>query len=172
MRVWILPLAAILICAAVPAVAQTVTEPREPAPQQSQDGTPSQTQEGSARVASSRYSFTRVENGFLRLDSENGQVSYCSAQSAGWTCQAVPEERAAFETEIARLQNEVASLKKEIAALKEPLPPRPPADLKPRGDKSEDLTIKLPTQEELARVRAFIEETWRRLVDMVMMRKD
>lgn len=174
MRVRILPLAAILLCAAVPAMAQNVTEPREPAPQQdrgpapSQDRTPGQAQESAPRVTPSRYTFTRVENGFLRFDGENGQVSFCSAQSAGWTCQAVPEERAAFETEIARLQNEIAVLKKEIAALK---PPRPPAELTPNADKSDDLTIKLPTQEELARVRAFIEETWRRLVDMVMMRK-
>ena len=41
-----------------------------------------------------------------------GQVAFCSPHTVGWACQAVPEDRAALEKEIARLQDEVASLKK------------------------------------------------------------
>src|SRR5882672_7204448 len=62
-----------------------------------------------------RYAFNRVNDGFLRLDNVTGNVSYCGPTSVGWACQAVPEDRAALETEIARLQDEVASLKQAVA---------------------------------------------------------
>src|SRR5262252_6143830 len=78
-----------------------------------------------------RYSFNRVDDGFLRLDNVSGQVSYCRAHAVGWACEVVPEDRAALEKEIVRLQDEVAGLKAKVASLQEPPPPRPPADLSP-----------------------------------------
>ena len=60
-----------------------------------------------------RFSFSRVETGLLRLDKQTGQVAFCRSHSAGWACEAVPEDRAALEKEIARLQDEVAGLKRE-----------------------------------------------------------
>jgi cell division protein FtsB len=126
----------------------------------------------------SRYSFNRVDNGFLRLDHATGQIAYCSAHTVGWACQAVPEDRAALESEIARLQDEVAALKKEVAALREPPPPRPPAPIPPpAAAPDKNGALKLPSQEDIDRARAYIVETWRRLVDMInqiqqdMMRK-
>ena len=89
--------------------------------------------------------------------------------------QAPAVERAGLETEIATLRKEiaslkddVASLKKEIAILKEPPPPRPTADLTPSPDKGGNLSIKLPTQQDIARAREYLEEAWRRLVEMVV----
>src|ERR1700687_5033424 len=72
-----------------------------------------QAQDGAPPNAPSRYAFNRVNDGFLRLDNQSGQVAFCSPHAAGWACQAVPEDRAALEKEIERLQDEVASLKKE-----------------------------------------------------------
>lgn len=121
----------------------------------------------------SRFSFERSKDGFLRLDRETGQVAYCSGRAVGWACEAVPEERTALEKEIARLQDEVAGLRREIAALREPPPPpRPPAELVPRppekdSDKSGDLTIKLPTQEDIDRATAALQRAWERVVDMI-----
>jgi len=204
-------------CFAVPLAAQTVINvegqnsvaPAAPeqdkAPSQQQPSTP----ESAPPIPPGRFAFTRIGDGFLRLDTDSGQVAYCNAQGRGWTCQATSESQPALDiaklqddvtalktlkddiaglqsgiaavknlqTEIARLQEEVASLKKEIVALKEPPPPRPPADLAAPADKSDERTIKLPTREDLAWARAFIEDTWRRLVEMIntvqkdMMRK-
>lgn len=137
------------------------SNPLPPVIVQPQESSPSPQQ------PAARFSFNRVESGFLRLDSENGEVAFCSAQNAAWACQAVSIDRSRPEAEIARLRDEVAELRKEIAALKEPPPPRPPADLTPPSDKSADVIIKLPTQEDVARVRDFMEETWRRLVEMI-----
>lgn len=112
-----------------------------------------------------RYSFNRVDDGFLRLDNSSGQVAFCSPHTVGWACQAVPEDRAALEKEIARLADEVTSLKTEIAGLRAPLPPpRPPADLTPapKSDEAKQL------REDIDRARVAIENAWRRLVDMIM----
>jgi hypothetical protein len=142
MRISLLALA--LACAAAPALAQSDAPPTVP----------------------SRYSFNRVDDGFLRLDSQSGEIAFCGPRTVGWACQAVPEDRAALEKEIARLQDEVAGLKTEIAALRAPPPPPPPpAELTPPADKSED-AAKL--REDLARARAAIEHAWRRLVDMIV----
>jgi hypothetical protein len=108
-----------------------------------------------------RYSFQRVDDGFLRLDNVSGQVSYCSAHAVGWACQAVPEDRAALEKEIARLQEQVASLTSQLATLREP---RPPADMAPapKSDEAKQL------REDLERARVAIENAWRRLVEMLV----
>jgi hypothetical protein len=66
--------------------------------------------------ADSRYTFHRVDDGYVRLDGRTGQVSMCAQRSVGWACQAIPDERAALEAEIARLQGESAALKKELIA--------------------------------------------------------
>jgi len=114
-----------------------------------------------------RYSFNRVDDGFLRLDNSSGQVAFCGPHAVGWACQAVPEDRAALEKEIARLQDEVASLKTEIAALREPPPPpRPPADLTPPSTGKSDDAKQL--REDIERARAAFENAWRRLVDIIV----
>ena len=111
-----------------------------------------------------RYMFNRVQDGFLRLDSRTGQVSLCTRQSAGWTCRAAPDERAAFESEIGRLQSENGALKKELVARGLPLPNGmnavPPAS---KGG----LDLKPPNDSEIDRVMTYMEKIWRRLVEMM-----
>src|SRR6266700_259989 len=90
----------------------------------------------------SRFSFYRAEDGYLRLDGRTGQVSLCTRRPAGWLCQALPEERAAFDAEVARLQGENAALKKEVLAHDLPLPAGiradpPPAAGQPRAAPSD-----------------------------------
>jgi hypothetical protein len=196
MRILMPALTLMLTVAATAAPAQTVIgiddQKLERAPGQDQKPIQAEEQTSNRRMENlpasppSRFSFNRVENGFLRLDNSTGEVAYCG-QAAGWTCQVVPVAGASnvesekkdlsvldgLRAEIARLQEDIAALKKEIAALKEPPPPRPPADLTPPSDKAPDVAIKLPSPEEMARAREFIESTWRRLVEMIVtMQKD
>ena len=174
---------------AMPAPSQDAAKPAAPS---SQAGTPAapkaQAQTPAAPAPppqgappqpppANRYSFQRVDDGFLRFDHVSGHVGYCSARSGSWACQAVPENRAALDNEVARLQETVAALQKEVEALREPPPPRPPALIPPPAAKpgagppaatpDKNGGIKLPSDEDIARARAYIEETWRRLVDMI-----
>ncbi len=157
--------AALLACG--PLRAQTPAADVPPAVTQD-TAPPVATQDAAPPAATGRFIFSRVDGGILRLDSLSGQVALCSQRSAGWTCQAVAEERAAFDSEVARLKAEVDSLKTEIAALRAPaVPPRPPAELSPPGSDSKSSGLKLPTDEDLKWARAVIEKVWRQFVDMV-----
>jgi hypothetical protein len=113
----------------------------------------------------SRYTFHRAGDGYLRLDGRTGQVSICDRRAAGWTCQMVPDERAALESEIARLQGENVALKKELLARNLPLPEAVKPD--PPATKPEDPRLQLPSDAELNKMMAFIEKAWRRLIDMI-----
>ncbi len=124
--------------------------------------TPATAEESQPTNPPPRYSFNRVDDGFLRLDNVSGQVSYCRPHVVGWACEAVPEDRAALEKEIARLQDEVAGLKSKLTALQEPPPPRPPAEVGPPSEDAKRL------RQDLERARSAIENAWRRLVDMLI----
>jgi hypothetical protein len=108
-----------------------------------------------------RFVFNPVAEGSLRLDTRTGQVSLCSKRAAGWTCQTVPDERAALEGEIARLQSENAQLKKEMIARAVPLPGTTKSEPKPQ------LELKLPSEADVDRLMTFMERIWRRLIEMV-----
>lgn len=116
-----------------------------------------------------RYSFSRVDDGYLRLDGRTGQVSICAPRQVGWACQAVADERAALEAEIARLQAESATLKKELMAHNLPLPgtvrPEPPSA---KPDKPVEPRLELPSDADLNKVMSFVEKVWRRLVEMIV----
>jgi hypothetical protein len=126
----------------------------------------------SAPTDESRYSFYRVQDGFVRLDSRTGQVAQCGWAASGWSCQVAPNERSALESEIGRLQGENAALKKELLArgialpggAKSEPPPSKGAD-KPAEPPPE---AKMPTDTELDRAMAFMEKIWRRLVEMMV----
>ena len=130
-----------------------------------------------------RYALAPVADGVLRLDTRTGAVSTCSNTGAGWACYAVPDERAAFDTEIGRLQADNEKLKAELAAreptvtgkIDEPLPKTD--SLKKEEPKVADgerkIEIPLPSDRDMDRVMSFFEQAWRRLVEMAnRMQKD
>jgi hypothetical protein len=112
-----------------------------------------------------RYSLNKVQGGFVRLDTQSGQVSLCSERSVGWTCQAVPEDRAVLENEIGRLRSENAALKKDILshglALPTGIMPEPPA----AG--GAEVILRLPDNADVDRAMAYVGRIWQRFVDAV-----
>lgn len=69
-----------------------------------------------------RYSYNRVDNGFLRLDMRSGEVSLCSPAAGRWSCEPVPDVRRALGNDIERLELENAALKKALLDHGLPLP--------------------------------------------------
>jgi hypothetical protein len=111
----------------------------------------------------SRFTFFRADAGYLRLDGRTGQVSLCTRREVGWLCQALPEERAAFEAEIGRLQADNAALKKLALAHDLPLPAgiAPPSPAPATGPHP-------PADHEVNQIMGVIENVWRRLVAMIV----
>jgi len=60
----------------------------------------------------SRYTLTpSAGGGYVRLDTQTGQVSECTGTPANLICKSTPDERAAMQAEIDRLQKQVDDLK-------------------------------------------------------------
>jgi len=130
-----------------------------------------------------RYALSPVTYGVIRLDTRTGDVSTCANTGIGWACYAVPDERAALDAEIGRLQADNEKLKAELAAreptiagkIDEPLPKtdslKKPEPKVAEGERK--IEIPLPSDRDMDRVMSFLEQTWRRLVEMAnRMQKD
>jgi hypothetical protein len=137
-----------------------------------------------------RYALSPVTDGVIRLDTRTGAVSTCSNTGTGWACYSVPDERAALDAEIGRLQADNEISKTELEKLKTELAAREPVvtgkidealpktdSLKKAEPKVADgerkIEIPLPSDRDMDRVMSFLEQAWRRLVEMAnRMQKD
>ena len=137
-----------------------------------------------------RYALSPIPDGVIRLDTRSGAVSTCSNSGSGWACYVVPDERAAYDAEIGRLQAENEKSKAEEERLKAELASRAPAaesktdealpksdslkKAEPKAVESErKIEIPLPSDRDMDRVMSFLEQAWRRLVEMAnRMQKD
>jgi hypothetical protein len=130
-----------------------------------------------------RYALSPVDDGVVRLDTRTGAVSTCNNTGNGWTCYAAPDERAALDAEIGRLQADNEKLKAQLAAreptvagkIDEPLPKtdslKKPEPKVAEGERK--IEIPLPSDRDVDRVMSFLEQAWRRLVEMAnRMQKD
>ena len=130
-----------------------------------------------------RYALSPVADGVIRLDTRTGAVSTCTNTGTGWACYLLPDERAALDAEIGRLQADNEKLKAELAA-REPTvtgkidEPMPKTDslkkAEPKVVEGErKIEIPLPSDRDMDRVMSFLEQAWRRLVEMAnRMQKD
>ncbi len=115
--------------------------------------------------AGSRYTFNKTTDGVVRLDTQTGQVALCTQRTVGWACQMAPEDRAAFESEIARLRGENAALKQSLLSHDLPLPTGMMPE--PSVGHGNDITIHLPSDTDIDRVVAYVDRVWRNFVDAV-----
>jgi hypothetical protein len=116
-------------------------------------------------TANGRYCLTRIDGGWLRLDTQTGAVSTCTQTGAALTCRAAADERAALEAEIARLQKGNAALKQELVRRGIALPDgmaQGPA-VKPE----DDTALRLPSDADIDRVMTVIEKVWKRMMDLM-----
>jgi len=136
------------------------------------------------------YALSPIPDGVIRLDTRSGAVSTCNNAGAGWACYSMPDERAALDAEIGRLQAENEKSKAELQKLKAELTSPAPADegktaeALPKSDSlrkadpkaaegERKIEIPLPSDRDMDRVMSFLEQAWRRLVEMASrMQKD
>jgi hypothetical protein len=121
--------------------------------------------EGTPDTNGGRYTLNKVTDGFVRLDTQTGEVALCSQRTVGWACQVAPEDRAAYESDIARLRGENAALKQALLSHGLPLPSG--ATPEPSGTHDNDITIRLPDNADIDRAVAYVGRLWNRFVDAV-----
>jgi hypothetical protein len=136
-----------------------------------------------------RYALSPVADGVVRLDTRTGAVATCNDTGTGWACYATPDERAALDAEIGRLQADNEKLKAQLAAreptvsgkIDEPLPKsdslnktdslKKPEPKVAEGERK--IEIPLPSDRDMDRMMSFLEQAWRRLMEMASrMQKD
>jgi hypothetical protein len=147
-----------------PAREAPVTAPAAPP----QDASPAQSQDAPPPGPNSnRYTFHRIRDGFVRLDSQTGQMAQCGWNAAGWSCKAVPDERTALESEIARLQTANAALKKSLLSRGIDLPDGVRAESPAAKAPDPNSGSKGSAEGQLDRVMSYMEKVWRLLVEMM-----
>jgi hypothetical protein len=139
-----------VVCASAPAVARVALA-----------------DEAAPDTAGGRYVFEKQADGFIRLDTQTGEVALCSPKTVGWACEAVAEDRAVLENEIARLRTENAALKTEIVSHGLPLPTGVVAEPLAQNDKPQNTgpAIHLPSDADIDRMVALVDHAWHRLVE-------
>jgi hypothetical protein len=115
--------------------------------------------------ATPRFRFSQVGEQFVRLDRQSGQVSVCSAGSGGWTCDVVPEQRAAIEKEIARLRDENTKLNTDLATCRAQHPG--PTKTEPPAAQNGNGTPQQVGSSRLQRVAAAAGKVWRRVIETI-----
>jgi hypothetical protein len=185
---------AVILAAAMalppPALAQGNQEnspqaPPVPAPAQSQQPQPQEAPSPPPQAPDDhRFTFHRIEGGFVRLDMRTGELASCAPKGTDWNCIPGGDERAALDREIAQLRRDNAILKNALLEHGGPLPdgmaPNPPArtgrwggdEPVPRPPQTVPPTASAPTpgtpqEEEVDRIMTAVEKGWRRLVEMV-----
>jgi hypothetical protein len=128
-------------------------------------GAPALADDALPDTAGGRFTFNKTADGVVRLDTKSGEVALCSQRAVGWACQAAPEDRAAFESEIDRLRRENAALKQSLLTRGLPLPSGMVAE--PPGARDNDITIRLPDNADIDRAMSYVDRLWRSFVDAV-----
>ncbi len=106
----------------------------------------------SATADEGRYQLEKSGDGYVRLDTQTGEMSICKQQNDQLVCRLAAEERAAFQDEIERLDAVLEDLQNRIANLE-------------KQDQSEKQ--KLPSTAEFERTLGFMEQFMRRFMDIL-----
>ena len=117
-------------------------------------------------LGDARYSFHKVQDGFLRLDTQTGEVALCGSQPVGWACVTAPEDRTVLENEIGRLRRDNAALKQELLAHGLTLPPGTEPEPPPTNEPQ--VVIRLPDSADVDRMVAMAGKLWRRFLDAIV----
>jgi hypothetical protein len=114
-------------------------------------GLPAQAQDTVTAVQSGRYTMEKSGDGFVRLDTRTGAVSYCGQKNGAWACEPVSDDRQALADEIQKLETENRLLRERVGELEAQ------KGAAPRTEKQPEL--KLPSDAEMNQLMTWF-ETW------------
>jgi hypothetical protein len=100
-----------------------------------------------------RYTLEQTEDGYVRLDTQTGEMSICKQNGAELVCRVAADERKALEDEIDRLAARLGDIEKRLTAL-ESSPYLKPGEL-------------LPSEEHIDRSLDTMEKFFRRFMEVM-----
>lgn len=109
---------------------------------------------GSAFAAEAqRYQMEKTDKGYVRMDTQTGEMSICEERDNQLVCKLAADERSALQDEIGRLQGEVKAIEERVAKLENSL--------------TQKLESTLPTEEEFEKTMGYMERFFRSFMGMV-----
>jgi hypothetical protein len=102
-----------------------------------------------AQAQEQRFTIQQTDNGYVRMDSETGQMSICTITSDQLVCKMAADERAAFDADMVALEDRIAALEAKI------------------GGNSAPAADGLPSEEEFEQTLSYMERFMRRFMGIV-----
>lgn len=97
-----------------------------------------------------RFRLEKTDDGYVRMDTQTGEMSICEQRAGQLVCRLAADERSAFQDEIDRLSGSVKALEDRVTAL-EKAPALPG----------------LPTEEEFDKTMGYMQRFLRGFMDIV-----
>ena len=104
-----------------------------------------------AVAQSGRYTIEKSEDGYVRMDTTTGEMSFCRTEGDQIVCKLSADDRAALNEHIAELEARIAALEHRLAAGNPDPAPAP----------------ELPSEQDLEKTLGFMEKFFRRFMDIV-----
>lgn len=100
-----------------------------------------------------RYQMEKTDKGYVRMDTQTGEMSICEERDNQLVCKLAADERSALQDEIGRLQGEVKAIEDRVVKLENSLTQR--------------LESTLPSEEEFEKTMGYMERFFRSFMGMV-----
>jgi hypothetical protein len=109
-----------------------------------------------------RFTMYPADGGFLRLDTQTGQMSTCQKSGSSWACSSLPDERENYEKDVSALKQENSELKSAVKRLE---------DLAGvNGDKRKEATAPratLPTEEDVDKAMSYVQRMLKKFKEKI-----
>jgi hypothetical protein len=109
-----------------------------------------------------RYSMSPAEGGgFIRLDTQTGQMSLCQRRESDWSCREIAEPERGLASEIERLREENNRLKAELRQLEDIVLGDKRAE-RDRGREGGKPELRLPSEQDIDNVMSYAQRMLRK----------
>ena len=111
-----------------------------------------------------RYSMSPVEGGYLRLDTETGNVAMCAKTGEQWACTPVDDTaKARADSETSRLEAENRELKDRVRSLQDALEQGKPAD----GGTAPRAQVQVPSEQDIDQALDYMERVFKKVRERI-----
>ena len=100
-----------------------------------------------------RYRLEKSETGYVRMDTQSGEMSMCEERAAQLVCRVAADERSAFQADVERLEKKVNSLEDRVEKLESSLTAR--------------LENSLPSEKDFEKTMSYMERFFRGFMAIV-----